>query len=114
MRSMLIFYGRTALAACLAFVALSCSGQADDYGVARADFNRLPIDQRYETQALLGVAGYWPGVANDQFSHRLFEAIGQFQAANGFPASGILSSGQIDRMRQIADPILAYWQLTPV
>jgi serine protease Do len=114
MCSKLIFYGRTVLAACLAFVALSCSGQADDYGVARADFNRLPIDQRYETQALLGVAGYWPGVANDQFSHRLFEAIGQFQAANGFPASGILSSGQIDRMRQIADPILAYWQLTPV
>lgn len=38
------FLGRTALAACLAFVALSCSGQADDYGIARAGFNRLPID----------------------------------------------------------------------
>jgi hypothetical protein len=55
MHSMLISYGRTVLAACLAFVALSCSGQAGDYGIARADFNRLPIDQRYETQALLGV-----------------------------------------------------------
>jgi serine protease Do len=111
---MLIFYRRTVLAACLVFVALSCSGQADDYGIARADFNRFPIDQRYEMQALLGVAGYWPAVANDQFNHRLFEAIGQFQAANGFPASGILTSDQIDRMRQIADPILAYWQLKPV
>jgi hypothetical protein len=40
----------------LAFVALSCSGQADDYDIARADFNRFPIDQRYEMQALLG----WP------------------------------------------------------
>jgi SAM-dependent methyltransferase len=108
---MLIFYGRTVLAACLAFVALSCSGQANDYGIARADFNRFPIDQRYEMQALLGVAGYWPAVANDQFNHRLFEAIGQFQAANGFPASGILTSDQIDRMRQIANPILSYWQL---
>jgi serine protease Do len=102
------------LAACLAIVALPCSGQADGYAIARADFNRLPIDQRYETQALLDVAGYWPAVANDQFSHRLFEAIGQFQAANGFPASGILTSHQLDRMRQIADPILAYWQLKPV
>src|ERR1700730_5010236 len=114
MHSMLIFYGRTVLAACLAFVAFSCSGQAGDYGIARTDFNRLPIDQRYEMQALLGVAGYWPAVANDQFNHRLFEAIGQFQAANGFPASGILTSDQIDRMRQIADPILAHWQLKPV
>jgi peptidoglycan hydrolase-like protein with peptidoglycan-binding domain len=41
-------------------------------------------------QALLNVAGYWPTVANDQFSHRLFEAVSQFQEANGFPASGIL------------------------
>jgi serine protease Do len=109
-----IFYRRTVLAACLAFVALSCSGQADDYGTARADFNRFPIDQRYEMQALLGVAGYWPAVANDQFNHRLFEAIGQFQAANRFPASGILTSDQIDRMRQIANPILAYWQFKRV
>jgi hypothetical protein len=53
---MLICYRRTVLAACLAFVALSCSGQADDYDIARADFNRFPIDQRYEMQALLG----WP------------------------------------------------------
>jgi hypothetical protein len=65
-------------------------------------------------QALLGVAGYWPAVAIDQFSHRLFEAVSQFQEANGFPASGILTSDQIDRMHQIADPILAYWQLRMV
>jgi hypothetical protein len=85
MLSMLILYGRTARAACFVFVALSCSGQADDYGIARANFNRLPMDQRYETQALLGVAGYWPAVANDEFNHRLFEAIAHFQADNGFP-----------------------------
>jgi hypothetical protein len=114
MRSMLIFYGRTALAACLAFVALSCSGQADDYGIARADFNRLPIDQRYEMQALLGVAGYWPAVANDEFNHRLFEAIAHFQADNGSPVSGILTGAKIERIRETADPILAYWQLKPV
>jgi hypothetical protein len=30
----LIFYGRMVLAACLAFVALPCFGQADDYGIA--------------------------------------------------------------------------------
>ena len=107
MPPMLIFYGRTTLAACFVFVALSCSGQAADYGIARADFNRLPIDQCYETQALLGVAGYWPAVANDEFNHRLFEAIAHFQADNGFPVSGILTGTQIDRMRQIADPILA-------
>jgi serine protease Do len=114
MRSILILYTRTALAACLVFVALSCPGQADDYGIARAVFNKLPIDQRYETQALLGVAGYWPAVANDEFSHRLFEAFTHFQAENGFPVSGILTAAQIDRVRQIADPILAYWQLQAV
>jgi serine protease Do len=114
MCSILIPYMRTALAACLVFVALSCPGQADDYGIAQADFNRLPIDQRYETQALLGVAGYWPAVANDGFNHRLFEAITRFQADNGFPVSGILTAAQTERIRQIADPILAYWQLKPV
>jgi hypothetical protein len=105
MRSILILYGRAALAACLVFVALSCPGHADDYGIARADFKRLPIDQRYETQVLLGVAGYWSAVANDEFNHRLFEAITHFQADNGFPVSGILTAAQIDRARQIADPI---------
>ena len=89
-------------------VALSCPVQADDYRVAETNFNRFPVRQRYDMQALLGVAGYWPAVANDQFSHRLFEAVSQFQEANGFPASGILTSDQIDRMHQIADPILAY------
>jgi hypothetical protein len=88
---------------------LSCPGQADDYDIARADFNRLPIDQRYETQALLGVAGYWPAVANDEFNHRLFEAITHFLADNGFPVSGILTAAQTERIRQIAEPILAYW-----
>jgi serine protease Do len=68
---------------------LVLSARADDFRLAEANFNRLSIDQRYEMQALLGVAGYWPAVANDQFSHRLFEAIGRFQEANGFPASGI-------------------------
>ena len=111
MRSILILCGRAALAACLVFVALSCPGHADNYGIARAEFNRLPIDQRYETQVLLGVAGYWPAVANDEFNHRLFEAITHFQADNGFPVSGILTAAQIDRARQFADPILAYWQL---
>jgi hypothetical protein len=114
MRSILILYGRAALAACLVFVALSCPGHADNYGIARAEFNRLPIDQRYETQVLLGVAGYWPAVANDEFNHRFFEAITHFQADNGFPVSGISTAAQIDRARQIADPILAYWQLKPV
>jgi hypothetical protein len=111
MRSILFHYGRKALAAFLVFVALSGPGHADDYGNARAAFNRLSIEQRYETQALLGVAGYWPAVANDEFSHRLFEAITHFQADNGFPISGILTAAQIDRIRQIADPILSYWQL---
>lgn len=50
----------------------------------------------------------------DQFSHRLFEAVGRFQEANGFPASGILTSAQIDRIHEIADPTLAYWQLRMV
>ena len=44
----------------------------------------------------------------------LFEAFTHFQADNGFPVSGILTAAQIDRIRQIADPILAHWQLKPV
>jgi serine protease Do len=62
----------------------------------------------------LAWAGYWPAVANDEFNHRLFEAIAHFQADNGFPVSGILTAAQIERIRQTADPILAYWQLKPV
>jgi serine protease Do len=114
MVSIFRLWARPVFAACLFLVALSCPGQADNYRVAQTNFNRLPIQQRYEMQALLGVAGYWPAVASDQFSHRLFEAVGQFQAANGFPASGILTSDQMDRIRQIADPILVYWQLSMV
>jgi hypothetical protein len=63
MRSIFILYGRMALAAYMVLIALSCPGQADDYDSARANFNRLPIDQRYEMQALLGVAGYWPAAS---------------------------------------------------
>jgi hypothetical protein len=74
MVSIFNLWGRAAFAACLFFAALSCPGCADDYGNARAAFNRLSIDQRYETQALLGVAGYWPAVANDEFNHRLISA----------------------------------------
>ena len=43
-----------------------------------------------------------------------FEAIAHFQGDNGFPVSGILTAAQIDRVRQIADPILTYWQLKAV
>jgi serine protease Do len=114
MVSIFRLWGRAVFAVCLFLVVLSCPGRCDEYRAAKTNFNRLPLDQRYELQVLLGVAGYWPAVANDQFSHRLFDAIGQFQAANGFPSSGILTIDQIDRMRQIADPILAYWQLKPV
>jgi serine protease Do len=95
----------------LFLITLSCPGQADDYRIEQANFNRLSIDQRYDTQALLGVAGYWPAVANDEFSHRLFEAITHFQADNGFPVSGVFTAAQIDRIHGIADQILAYWRL---
>jgi serine protease Do len=114
MVSIFRLWGRAVFAVCLFLVVLSCPGRCDEYRVAQTNFNRLPLDQRYELQVLLGVAGYWPAVANDLFSHRLFDAIGQFQAANGFPSSGILTIDQIGRMRQIADPILVYWQLKPV
>ena len=110
MRSIFTLRRRTAFAACLFLLTLSCSGQADDYRAAETNFNNLSINQRYQMQALLGVAGFWPAVANDQFNHRLFEAISNFQTANGFPASGILASDQMDRIRDIADPILAYWR----
>jgi serine protease Do len=103
--------GHAVFAACLFIVALSCPGQADNYRVAQTNFDGLPIGKRHELQALLGVAGFWPAVANDQFSHRLFDAIGRFQEASGFPVSGILTNAQIDRIHQIADPILTYWQL---
>ena len=111
MRSIFTLRRRTAFTACLFLITLSCPGQADDYRIEQANFNRLSIDQRYDTQALLGVAGYWPAVANDEFSHRLFEAITHFQADNGFPVSGVFTAAQIDRIHGIADQILAYWRL---
>ena len=65
MHPMLIFYGADGPSRLFGFCRVVFSGQTDDCGIARADFNRLPIDQRYETQALLGRAGYWPGVVTE-------------------------------------------------
>jgi hypothetical protein len=50
------------LAACLAFVALSFPDKLTIAVLPEPTSIDCQFDQRYETQALLGRAGYWPGV----------------------------------------------------
>jgi len=84
------------------------------YTIAEKEFQRLPLDQKYDLQVMLAAAGYWNSVSADQFSKRLFEAILQFQNENRFAGTGYLSNAQYDQLRSLSYLALAYWKLGPV
>jgi len=84
------------------------------YTIAEKEFQRLPLDQKYDLQVMLAAAGYWNSVSTDQFSKRLFEAILQFQNENRFAGTGYLSNAQYDQLRSLSYLALAYWKLGPV
>lgn len=82
-----------------------------NYAEAYSRFEYLNEEQRIRLQSLLTAAGYWPAVPNVSFGKRLFEAIGRFQAENGLYPTGWLDGAQFARLRAVAGPKLAMWNM---
>jgi len=90
------------------------SPEQETYMAANEAFDRLPLGVRYDEQMLLGVAGYSAAVSSADFSHRLFDAICRFQQDVGYQPTGVLLPEQNSKLHQIADPLLAEWNLSPL
>jgi hypothetical protein len=80
--------------------------RAPGYAEAENAFTQLNIDQRVKMQILLTAAGYWQAVPNVDFSTRLFKAICQYEADNGFVPLGIINNEQMDRLVSIGGSFL--------
>jgi serine protease Do len=87
----------------------SAQTRAPGYAEAENAFTQLNIDQRVKMQILLTAAGYWPAVPNVDFSTRLFKAICQYEADNGFVPLGIINNEQMDRLVSIGGSFLNRW-----
>ena len=102
----------TVLSALILFVSVSI-GRAQtvgaNYPIAEQAFDQSSIPDRMTLQLMLTSAGYWNAVPNVSFSRRLYSAIAQFQADNGYPTSGILDEGMIERLAANAAPYLKMW-----
>ena len=85
-----------------------------DYNGARMAFESMPLESRYQLQMLLGVAGYWPAVSNDNFGNRLFEAIQSFQMDNHLPVTGSPTQEMQGALAQAASPLLQQWGLKEI
>jgi len=98
-------------AALLAYSAVSAFADTrpDGYAAASQAFQGLSIDQRVNVETLLDAAGFWPAVPNAVFSMRLFNAITQFQYANGLAATGIISPETQDRLNSVTAPLFSQW-----
>ena len=106
------------LVACVSRLNSTGSGGCPDKlpGYARAEdaFMHLTLDERVKLQVLLTAAGYWPAVPNADFSTRLFNAILQFEADNGFAPLGVVNDQQMDRLVAVAGPYLNNWRFALV
>ena len=81
---------------------------------ARAAFLAIPIERRRDIQLLLASLGYWPAVAGDGFGKNLWQAIKNFQNANGKLPNGVLSGSDYDELLRAASPMLSTWGLSHV
>jgi S1-C subfamily serine protease len=66
-------------------------------------------EQRIFIQISLIAAGYLNGVPNENFNHRVFDAIQHFQTENGLPATGIVNKAGAERLMSVAVPMLNRW-----
>jgi hypothetical protein len=105
-----------ASASIVSFLALSpaSSARAGDYPFAKANFESLSLSTRYDREMLLGVAGYWPAVATDNYDHRLFAAITQFQSENGLSPTAYIGDRDLVRLHALADPLLNRWGMRQI
>lgn len=84
------------------------------YLAAERSFNQRSEIQRLNIQLHLTAAGFWSAVPNVTFGNRLFQAISQFQSANGFPPTGDLDDLQLNRLSAAAAPMLGLWDFRRV
>lgn len=84
------------------------------YAEAKRAFEGLDIENRLQLQVLLLAAGYGPGDLSQEFSKRLFDAIGKMQAETGSLRTGILDDAEVDRLIGLATTHLERWQFLPV
>ncbi|VFU08598.1 peptidoglycan-binding domain-containing protein [Methylocella tundrae] len=91
---------------CLPASALSPSVS---YADAERAFSQLAIGERFLFKVLLTTAGYWPAVADADFSRGLFDATTHYQADNGLPATGVIDKELLARLYRNGAPLLKVW-----
>jgi len=80
------------------------------YDFAERTFqSTFPADQRLLIQELLIVAGYVNSVPNEDFGPRIFTAIQNLQREAGLQADGVVNKATLDRLFNIATPMLDLW-----
>jgi S1-C subfamily serine protease len=85
----------------------SAQSRPPGYFEAERAFSSLSTEDRIALQVVLTANGYWPAVPNVNFNNRLFEAILTFQSVNGYSANGVIDKQQLDRLIEVAAPILS-------
>src|SRR4051812_37426263 len=97
-----------ALLALLSFLsAASAQPRRPSYVEAEGAFSSLSVQDRIALQVVLTANGYWPAVPNVNFNNRLFDAILTFQSISGYPTNGIIDKQQLDKLVDVAAPILS-------
>jgi serine protease Do len=87
---------------------------APEFVQSEQAFNSLPVDTRITFQVLLTAAGYWPAVPNVTYSGRLNGAVRRFQIDHGFRPTGMLNAAELDKLIDIAAPMLNMWEFQGV
>jgi Putative peptidoglycan binding domain len=104
--------------AAVAFVAAAAPARtqpkAPAFVQSEQAFNSLPIDTRITFQVLLTAEGYWPAVPNVNYSGRLYDAVRRFQSDHGFRPTGMLNAAELDKLLDVATPMLKMWEFQGV
>ncbi len=79
------------------------------YADAQRAFDQLPLNDRLTFNVALTAAGYWPAIADADFSRKLFDATTQYQADNGLPATGLVDKELLAKVYRSASPLLETW-----
>ena len=87
---------------------------APEFVQSEQAFNSLPVDTRITFQVLLTAAGYWPAVPNVTYSGRLNGAVRRFQIDHGFRPTGMLNAAELDKLIDVAAPMLNMWEFQSV
>jgi serine protease Do len=84
---------------------------AVSYSQGEQAFDSLSVENRRKFQILLITAGYWSAVPAERFNTRLFQAIQNWQSADGLIPDGILTERLFQRLVAEARPLITIWQM---